>query len=155
MKNDDYWLSVDPGLTGACAAWFGPTLMGIYDMPVDDGEVDGDGFQIILDKYIPKTMVVEKVHSMPQQGVASTFKFGMTYGAVLGIARANRMNVERVRPQTWKKYFDLLKKDKDSSRLLALELYPSFEHQLELKKHHGRADAILIGRYFWKVICQQ
>ena len=36
---------------------------------------------------------------------------------------------------------------KDESRARALELFPAAVDYLRLKKHHGRADALLIADY--------
>ena len=53
-----------------------------------------------------------------------------------------------VTPQRWKKeLMDGMPKDKDSSRVVAIRLFPTFATELKLKKHHGRADALLIAEY--------
>lgn len=38
-------------------------------------------------------------------------------------------------------------KDKDGSRLVAMRLFPEASDRLHLKKHHGRADALLIAEF--------
>lgn len=38
-------------------------------------------------------------------------------------------------------------KEKDASRLRALELFPHLQEELKLKKHHNRADALLIAEW--------
>ena len=53
-----------------------------------------------------------------------------------------------MRSQRWKKYFGLVKTDKEASRQKALELFPAAARFLSLKKHHGRAEAILIAHYY-------
>ena len=45
--------------------------------------------------------VVEQVHSMPGQGVASTFTFGTNYGKVLGMLEAIGMPYVTVTPTKW------------------------------------------------------
>jgi hypothetical protein len=52
-----------------------------------------------------------------------------------------------VQPQTWKRHFDLIGKDKDAARLLAIKLFPSVEKGLARKKDINRADALLIAAY--------
>jgi len=83
---------------------------------------------------------------MPKQGVASTFKFGRSYGTILGVLGALSIPTIRVRPQVWKHHFGLLRQPKDASRALAQRLYPDLQG-LNLVKHHGRADALLLARF--------
>jgi crossover junction endodeoxyribonuclease RuvC len=53
--------------------------------------------------------------------------------------------VEEVRPTVWKQKFNLIGKDKEASRQKALSLYPGAD--IGLKKHHDRAEALLIATY--------
>ena len=55
--------------------------------------LDGDDVQICL----------ELVHSFSGQGVASTFKFGMSFGSAIAIAQRIKGIYHFVSPQTWKK----------------------------------------------------
>ena len=91
------------------------------------------------------TVYLEQVSAMPRQGVASMFNFGCSYGVVMGICAALRYPVVLVRPAAWKKAAGLIGKPKEAARTLAQQLYP--EQDLALKKHVGRADALLIARY--------
>jgi len=97
----------------------------------------------------PATTAVylEAVHSMPKQGVASTFTFGKGYGIWIGIIAAVGLRVTFVTPQSWKKMIMEGIHDKDAARLRAQQLYPAMMPQLKLKKHIGRADALLIMHY--------
>lgn len=93
---------------------------------------------------------IESVHSMPEQGVASSFAFGVGFGMWLGILSALKIPYTLVTPQRWKKtLMDGMGKDKDASRVVAMRLFPSAD--LHLKKHHGRADAILIAEYIRRI----
>jgi hypothetical protein len=49
-----------------------------------------------------------------------------------------------IRPGIWKRTL-ALGKDKEASRLRAMQLYPGAD--LRLKKHHGRAEALLLASY--------
>ncbi|MGL4498487.1 MAG: hypothetical protein ACRCU2_05435 [Planktothrix sp.] len=91
-------------------------------------------------------IIIENVHAMPGQGVTSMFSFGMGYGIWLGIIAALSIPVEFVTPQTWKKHYSL-GSDKESSRVTALQLFPSQSENLKLKKHHGRAEALLLAEF--------
>lgn len=57
---------------------------------------------------------LERVHSMPQQGVSSTFKFGTGYGYCLGVLNAFAIPYSLVSPQTWQKHFNISKQQDKS-----------------------------------------
>ncbi len=85
---------------------------------------------------------IEKVHSMPKQGVASSFTFGKGYGFLLGCLTALEIPFEYVTPQKWQRYLGCLSKgDKNVTKQKAQELFP------HLKITHATADALLIGEY--------
>ena len=100
----------------------------------------------ILAAEFSALVVIEKVHSMPKQGVASSFSFGEGYGLLRGMVVMARLPYVLVTPQRWKKaMLDGMGKDKDASRIKAQQLFPEIE--LGLKKHHGRGDALLLAEY--------
>jgi hypothetical protein len=90
-------------------------------------------------------VVVEKVHSMPKQGVSSTFKFGMAFGGALGLSKRFKSDVVMVTPQVWKKSLKLTHAKLESLDM-ARNLFPNAP--LHLKKHHGRAEALLIADWY-------
>ena len=53
----------------------------------------------------PKKILIERVHSLPHQGVKSMFSFGQRYGEVLGILVALRLAYDTLLPQQWQKIF--------------------------------------------------
>jgi len=53
--------------------------------------------------------------------------------------------VREARPNIWKKALDLLGKDKEASRLLALTLYPNAD--ISRKADHDKAEALLLVEY--------
>ena len=139
----------DPGLTGAIAFLDDFDTVDLHDLPQANGELDPAALARLIRNYsggAPSRAIIENVHSMPKQGLASTFKFGRAYGTVLGVLGALEIPLTRVTPQTWKKHYGLLRQPKDASRALALRLYPRCQG-LHLKKHHGRADALLLARF--------
>jgi hypothetical protein len=69
----------------------------------------------------PAFAVVERVASMPKQGVASTFNFGASYGAVRSVLAALLIPTHLIAPAVWKKHFRL-DSDKEKARALALRL---------------------------------
>ncbi len=148
-------IGADPGLGGALALLdFGLSLIEVVDMPVmlktksrkqvNDVEL-GKIVRHWLDKYQPLTAYIEDVHAMPKQGTASVFSFGDSFGVLRACFGVLPIPVVLVPPQAWKKKAGLIGKPKDMSRTRAQQLYPGAE--LSLKKHIGRADAILIAVY--------
>lgn len=144
-------VGVDPGKSGALVLLDTPIMVDYLDMPFHDKLVDG---QTIFDMltfwrniYGVKEACVEQVSSRPQQGVVSTFNFGVSYGIVLGALQAASFEITFVRPQVWKKALNL-SSDKDDSRNLALSMWPDNADDFARKKDDGRAEAALIA--FWK-----
>ena len=93
-------------------------------------------------------VVVEQVSAMPGQGVTSMFNFGQSFGVIKGICSAMQLSIHFVRPAKWKKYFNLLKTEKEASRSKAIEIFPYISSKLTRKKDSNKADAILIASYF-------
>lgn len=147
-------IGIDPGLKGAIAAIAGNELVDVYDMPttkalgkgriVDTSEL-AHILRWIKQDYTHVTVYLENVHSMPNQGVASTFTFGRGFGAIEGVLGALELQCNYVTPESWKRLAGLVGKEKDASRTKALSLFPYAE--LERKKDVDRADAILIAWY--------
>ena len=52
-----------------------------------------------------------------------------------------------VRPAKWKKYFNLIKTEKEASRSKAIEIFPYISSNYQ-KKRLNKADAILIASFF-------
>jgi len=140
----------DPGLSGALAIISGGDpdfdTVQLHDLPQANGELDPSALARLLRDAAPRRAIIEHVHSMPKQGVASTFKFGRAFGTTIGVVGALGIPLVRVRPAIWKKHFGLINQPKDAARALALRLYPNLQG-LHLKKHHGRADALLLARF--------
>jgi crossover junction endodeoxyribonuclease RuvC len=146
----------DPGLTGAL--FFidprNPVTGEAIDMPVHlltrggnaKRELDIAGLVGILAARRPSHVFVELVGAMPGQGVSSVFAFGKGYGIVLGILGAHGIPVTLVTPGIWKRSLGVLKA-KDAARARASQLLPQCADQWPLKKHHGRAEAALLGLF--------
>ena len=152
-------IGIDPGISGAIAAMSedGTECFGVWDMPVMDRpgkvnkqQVDGAALADLLreihhDRHDALIAVVEHVQSMANHGVTSSFNFGESFGVIKGVCQALRVPMHFSRPQAWKKSAGLIGADKDASRTLCIQQFPEVANDLRLKKHHGRADAILIA----------
>jgi crossover junction endodeoxyribonuclease RuvC len=94
----------------------------------------------------PDVAIVERVASRPGQGVSSVFKFGASYGAVIGVLAALEVRTILVTPQTWKKHFRL-DSDKEKSRALALRTFAKSPEHFARKRDHSRAESALLALY--------
>jgi len=142
------YLGIDPGCSGA---W------GMID---HNGKYQSCGDMLHNEKHILSRLVyaeiaqaleqqdleviIEMVHSMPGQGVSSSFKFGMAFGAAIAITERFNCVWHMVTPQKWKKALQL-DSDKNKSLDLARQLWP--EAPLLRKKDNGRAEALLLAEY--------
>jgi crossover junction endodeoxyribonuclease RuvC len=88
------------------------------------------------------TAALEKVHSMPGQGVVSSFKFGMGYGGLRMALLAANIPFRDVQPQAWQRSLGCLTGgDKNISKSMAQQLFPG------MKITHAIADALLIAEW--------
>jgi hypothetical protein len=152
MNNAPRILGCDPGISGALALLTDTTIEA-WDAPVVNGELDTDELARIVRNAKPDFAVVERVSSMPKQGIASTFRFGMSYGALRAVVAVCGVSQYLVTPGLWKKHFKL-SSDKEESRALAIRLWPGCG-LFNLKKHEGRAEAALLARYGAEVLRRQ
>jgi len=146
------YIGIDPGQSGGIAAIFNGTSFA-YKMP--ETEVD---FIILMRRIVTPNIdkkdvivLLEKVHSMPGQGVASTFKFGKGYGLLRGVILTMGLRLEDVTPQAWQKGLAIPKRDKsrDESKThfknrlkaMAQQLFPHIKFTL------ATADAMLIAEF--------
>ena len=149
-------MGVDPGASGALVILdTDDRSIVVIDMPTTKvkrgprtvNQVDAVALSLALQPYAGAcTAAVEKVHSMPGQGVASTFSFGRAAGVLEGVLAALDIPFTLIPPQTWTKAMRLFG-GKDGSRARAQELFPDQAHLFARKKDDGRADAALIACY--------
>jgi crossover junction endodeoxyribonuclease RuvC len=158
-------IGIDPGLTGAIAFMYDSgVLMAVEDMPImPNGKGKGrvkskvncyELSNIIGNLLVPwdkgrVTAYLEKVSSMPGQGVAGVFSLGKSAGAVEGVLAGLGIPLVEVTPQAWKKGAGLIGTEKDVARTMAQQLYP--DASLARKKDIGRADALMIARHGWLI----
>ena len=163
-------VGIDPGASGALATIHVDLVDGdrvdLCDTPtlkVKSGKNLKNVINVAMCAAILKTIrpdhvFIEKVWAMPgksgegedrqSMGATSAFNFGMGFGMWLGILAALNIPYEQVAPSVWKRtMMGSMEKEKDASRARAMQLYPQTTKDLNLKKHHGRADALLIAAF--------
>jgi len=154
------FVGVDVGINGAVAwqDWDDDhcTNFGVFDVPTikvgKRNEINVTALFEVLDTifWSVRLVAVEKVSAMPKQGVASTFRFGDSFGVVRAAVASYRVPMIYPRPQEWKKAMLRgvgAKNDKDASRLRAIERLPMAAPDLSRKKDHNRGEALLIAEF--------
>ncbi len=151
------FVGIDPGLSGA-VSFRSNEEMTVLDMPIlvikkakgARRVLDLTALAYLIDdktKNKPRVhFFIERVASMPKQGVASMFSFGETYGAIKGIVAANFFPMTLVTPVTWKRKLKV-SGNKDDARYRASQLMPHHAHFWSSRRDDGRAEAALIAYY--------
>jgi crossover junction endodeoxyribonuclease RuvC len=143
-----HYIGIDPGVSGGAALLDEESRI-ISTTKLDESEHDIQRWfeQEEVWAHSTKTMaVIEKVHSMPKQGVASTFTFGRSYGFMRGLLIANKISFTDVTPAVWQRSQGCLSKgDKRVTYRRAQEIFP------EIRVTHAIADALLIADYCRKL----
>ena len=152
-------IGIDPGVSGAISILEDKKVLKVFDMPtMIDGkknkrQVNGSQVTNIIKENLYNNketiVVVEHVNAMPGQGVTSMFNFGQSFGVLKGICAALKLPIYFVRPVKWKKYFNLIKTNKDASRTKVIEIFPYISSELSRKKDSNKADAVLIASFFY------
>lgn len=139
-------IGIDPGASGGIA-WHDGERARVVKMPatLQDlweliNNIRQDSFR--EGPWAKTTAYLEQVHSMPGQGVASSFKFGNGFGHLEMALTAAGIPFVRVSPQKWQGALGCRTGgDKNVSKARAQELFP------DLKPTHATADALLIMEY--------
>jgi crossover junction endodeoxyribonuclease RuvC len=157
-------IGVDPGLSGGVAAIgdFGAPFLEV--MPsiraANRGVVDPGALARMLRRFgddvrrgVECHAYLEQVHSMPQQGVSSSFKFGRAFGIVEGVLAGLGIPYTLVTPQRWQKEMLVGTEHgstKERAAIAASRLFPDVElraSERSRKVHEGLADALLIAEF--------
>ena len=148
---DKHVMGIDPGAHGCAVVLNGET--GAFIEECRFSKVTLYQMAEFFAKYPLKNSLLEKVHSMPGQGVRSTFTFGQNYGRLEGILTSQEIRFEYVTPQKWMSALKLkvpTGKDNSKARKNALKaaaqrLFPKVRVVLD------NADALLIAEacYRW------
>lgn len=132
------FVGVDPGASGAIAVI---DDAGLPISHIKNSNLDADLFRFVMSNE-PSFGFIEKVHSMPGQGVASTFKFGASYGSLRMLLTCAAIPYEEVTPAKWQGVLGCRSKgDKNVTKRKAQDLFPT------VRMTHAIADAYLIAEY--------
>lgn len=159
-------IGVDPGLTGAMACICTRRgLLSIADLPTEGNGLATGSMRRWLDAGCLLGMLTEwsaaygfaeedalavverpiPMPSLPAQTVGGQFDaLGVIRTALVAKLGAAKLRIAE--PRVWKKAFGL-RTDKDESIACALRLYPEASRYLVRKKHHNRAEAVLLAHW--------
>jgi len=151
-------IGIDPGMKGAIAFRRGRGVT-VRPLPVlrvtkNKRAVDEVTVRQILEhrRSAIQHVYIEKVQSMPGQGIASAFNFGAGWGLLRGICVGLHLPYTLVHPTTWKRVMckDMPKGTKDVAILVAKRLFPDVSLKRtarSTKDDDGLADALCIAEY--------
>ena len=155
------FIGIDPGATGAIAVidqmqqikllqdWPGDEVLAsdiVRDLVMPYADLDN--IECLFDNLSLKfKATIERVHSMPGQGVRSMFSFGTNYGIWRGILASFQIPFLNPTPQAWQKGI-LSKQDALPKMAAAGRMFPRAVLTGPRGGHKdGRADALLIADY--------
>lgn len=131
-QNETTYITIDPGASGGIAVMYSLNgSVSAYKYPDTVSEMAQIMKDIVTSGHGDFFCVIEKVHSMPGQGVKSCFSFGKNYGSYLGVLCAYGIPFIEVTPQKWMKLIggvpkggDNKTKRKNYIKAYAQQLYP-------------------------------
>ncbi len=142
-SNRRNFVGIDPGVSGAIAS-ISMDRNNVPHILVVKMPETAKGISELIDLWASSNAVVicEAVHSSPQMGVSTSFKFGRNFGVLEGIL-SNYEDVEFVTPQKWQAALNSRTGgDKKISQARAKELFPDVKG-ITL----SNADSLLLAYY--------
>lgn len=152
---------IDVGRTGAIGVVESGKYAGVEDLPIETyrntakgkerWQLDCWAFEKLAKRMQfcdTAIVMIEDVWPNSSNGSVPSFGLGQILGTIKGCFHYHFLKPSYVAPIRWKKALGL-GKEKYESLAKARELFP--EAPLHLKKHHNRAEALLIAYYAWKL----
>ena len=135
------YIGIDPGSSGAVSVIWDDGEPATQFHKLSEPEHDLIDYLKQFDLQSAKA-TIESVHSMPKQGVASSFKFGKSFGFCLGVLTGLKIPYKLVSPQKWQAAMSCRTGgDKNISKAAAQRLWPA------IKITHANADSLLLAEY--------
>lgn len=154
------YVGIDPGVSGGIAFMnkeksyvraykmpatpyeFVDLIRGVIALHVNPMVLDINNVEVVRFAF------VEKVHSMPKQGVSSTFKFGTNFGMIQGVLAAMNISYDLVSPGVWQRKMKAASGgDKKVTKAIAQRRFPNAKTPTTRGITHAIADALLIAEY--------
>lgn len=152
----------DPGVSGAVSVISHDGFLDLFDLPTVSMEsngrtkrkLDARALAVVLRDTLRRhdaashdvEVWLEDVHAMPGSASGSGANTSLMHskGVIEGVVGALGYRLNLVGSRKWKSAFGA-SADKDHAIKLAQDLYP--DAPVTLKKHHNRAESLLIARY--------
>jgi crossover junction endodeoxyribonuclease RuvC len=138
-----YFMGVDPGASGAICVLnrSGAVCLKMPLKNLTDVDIKEMLLQVTRAGY-PVYGALERVHSMPKQGVASSFKFGASFGSLQAHLAWGGVAWEFVQPHKWQVDLKCQSRgDKNVTKAKAQQMFP------DIRVTHAIADALLIAQW--------
>lgn len=147
------YLGIDPGNNGSLCCLDDRDKTNIKTAFSDYKDQSLRGYISTIRSLITQNLItlvaLEEVHSMPKQGVKSTFTFGTNYGMIQGMLQALDVPYILVKPQIWqKKLLIPAKSDKKKIASIILNIYPDAPlYGTRGGLLDGRSDSLCLAHY--------
>jgi crossover junction endodeoxyribonuclease RuvC len=156
---DEVFVGIDPGADGAIGLLCGKRAVAV-DIPTIKVKRAGGNktvfnYSEIVRLFSHLKRVRDRVHVCLEQAqiqvggkganAYTAFRVGVAYGIWPLFLAVKGYATEETYPQAWKRKMGLRGTDKEASRHKAIGLFPTAD--LRLKKHHNRAEALLIAEF--------
>lgn len=137
-------MGIDPGQSGAISIL---SFDSTYYMSFNLKNLTQRDISDALETQVIEKAFIEKVHSMPDDGVKSAWSFSGSYHTLKMGLICHKIPFEEVAPFTWQcKMKCRTKGDKNVSKRKAQELFPN------IKITHANADSLLIAEFGRKYV---
>lgn len=144
-------IGIDPGVAGAAAIVDHAGGADVVDLPMlrvhSKKYVDAFELRKLIEKHAPRLIVIELAGARRMQGVQSVTQTWLVYGGIVATALTTGVPIEIVSPLKWKRELGLIGATKEASRKKALRFFPALAHELRFKKHHNRAEGLLLAKW--------
>lgn len=146
---------IDPGFDGGLAVLADDgTLVALEVMPVMKAggrpELDLPQLKRLLQAHGVTLVCLERVTAMRGWGVSSSWRFGVTWGQLLGLVQALDLPVLLATPRQWQQVVLAgTSRDKTQAIAYALRRWPlaNLRPGRKTRPHDGLADALCLAEY--------
>ena len=144
------YIGVDPGKSGGYAII--DTIRDTVNAFAWDDHCFTNDMKFMNSAYETQNEIrccLEKVGAMPGNGSVSMFRFGQSFGFIIGVLTAFEIPFQLVPPRVWKKEFSL-DNDKKKSIETAQRLFPDVNFlptDRSRKPSDGMCEAVLLCEY--------
>lgn len=152
-------IGIDPGLDGAVGVlWPTGKFYSVIDTPTitiqksngkEKREYNLPLMLNIIKDGAGDVAALEVGHPRPGEGTVSAYSIGRSVALWEAFLVSQGIPYTKCYPHVWKKKMmnGMSTKDKGSSVLRAVQLFPEAAESLKRKKDHGRAEALLLAKY--------